>query len=226
MSSEIDNLGDHGERGCEEVLDDSEKGIENYADILETGNQNNLYGARDDVEDTSCNELDSIEEMELKNILLELEIQGLKESLASFEEIKESYIEQKDSEVEQVEAAEQEHDVVESFKGLWLDRERLVGRCSALETKLVSCLAPVTPASPSPPPSGTLPGGSNTSLPFPDLILNHSFKVVSALGRARDETASAMATLRRARARYLGLPKDIRPPLSLSQASSLFGRIC
>ena len=221
-SAEIDNLGDHGEGG-EEVLDDTEKGIENYADILDTGNQNNLYDERDDLEDIRCNELDSIEELEIKNILLELEIQGLKESLASFEEIKESYIEQKDSEVEQEEAAEQEQDVVESFKGLWLDRERLVGRCSALETKLVSCLAP---ASPSLPPSGRLPGGSNTSLPSPDLILDHSFKVFSALGRARDETASAMATLRRARARYLGLPKDIRPPLSLSQASSLFGRIC
>ena len=222
VSSEIDNLGGHGEGG-EEVLDDSEKGIENYADILDTGNQNNLYGVRDDVEDTSCNELDSIEELELKNTLLELEIQGLKESLASFEEIKVSYIEQKDSEVEQEEAAEQEQDVVESFKSLWLDRERLVGRCSALETKLVSCL---TPASPPPPTYGRLPGGSNTSLPSPDLILDHSFKVVSALVRARDETASAMATMRKARARYLGLPKDIRPPLSLSQASSLFVRIC
>ena len=165
--------------------------------------------------------MDSIDELELKNTLLELEIQGLKESLASFEEIRKSYTDQKDFEVEQEEAAEQEHDVVESFKGLWLDRERLVGTCSALETKLVSCLAPVAPASPPPPPSGKLPGGSNTSLPFPDQILNHSFKVVSALDRARDETASAMATLRKARARYLGLPKDIRPPLSLSQASSL-----
>ena len=42
-SAEIDNLGEHGEGG-EEVLDDTEKGIENYADITDTGNQNNLYG--------------------------------------------------------------------------------------------------------------------------------------------------------------------------------------
>ena len=135
------------------------------------------------------------------------------------------------------EESEGELGVVESFKELWLDRERLQLACSAMEGKLAACL---TPSYPFKPPDQSLPRGNN-SLPLPDLLLGHSFSLHSALARwkeeeqaqamimiimiiirCKEEQARAMAEMRRDRAQYLGLPKHIRPPLSLSQASGPF----
>ena len=66
-------------------------------------------------------DLDQIHDLEIKNRLLEEEVKGLRESLARVEDRKELLKVEK--------AKEGEERVVESFKELWLDRERLQVTC-------------------------------------------------------------------------------------------------
>ena len=199
-----------------DLEEENESGGENATDRdLDNDNEQENYNTME-----IWNNNDWIIALEMKNRLLEDEIKGLRESLATVEDRKELLKEV--NEAEEVEKAEEEEEegVVESFKELWLDRERLQAACSSLEARLSACL---TPSFPFPPPDEALLGGSNAHLtfPLPDLLLGHSFSLHSALARSREDLARAMAEMRRDRAQYLGLPKQIRPPISLSQANIL-----
>ena len=173
--------------------------------------ENGYEGETDNHDDCSDNAL------EIKNRLLEEEIKGLRESLASVQDKKELLRGETEAKGEKEEKGEGKEGVVESFKELWLDRERLQVACSALEIRLTACLTSSFPFQPLPPQADT-----DLSLPsLPDLLLGHSFSLHSALANGREELGRAMADMRRNRAQYLGLPKQIRPPVSLSQVNIL-----
>merc|ERR1711974_295738 len=99
-------------------------------DLVETGNSN-LHNENYNTTEI-WNNNDWIDALEMKNRLLEEEIKDLRESLARVEERKELLKEA--DEAKKVEKADKgKEDVVESFKELWLDRERLQVACSGLE---------------------------------------------------------------------------------------------
>ena len=214
--------------GSEEVLEvedgweeEEEASGEKVADrdLVETGNSN-LHNENYNTTEI-WNNNDWIDALEMKNRLLEEEIKDLRESLARVEERKELLKEADEAKVVE-KADEGKEDVVESFKELWLDRERLQVVCSGLEGRLSACLT--TSSHPFAPPDQALLAGSSTALPtlpLPDLLLVHSFSLHPALASSREELARAMADMRRDRAQYLGLPKQIRPPISLSQVNIL-----
>ena len=186
--------------------------IGDSGEVLEIEN-----GGEEETGGGDCCDTGRINALEIENRLLEEEIKGLRESLASVEVNHELLRGEVDAKVEKADEGEGEEGVVESFKELWLDRERLQVACSVLEIRLTACLTPSYPFQ-------TLPPGGNTAptLPsLPDLLLGHSFSLHSALANSREELSRAMAEMRRDRAQYLGLPKQIRPPISLSQANIL-----